>query len=365
MIDSHGHPVSDGGGPLDLASINVQLASQAQELGERRRSSPSRLSHELLAVRLAAYLGCELDELSDARAEVSADWRAYVRRLFADVNLTGVVLDPGWRLDATSAEANTFAELIGCPVRPIYRLEPLIDRLIAEGAGATEVLTAVEAAVRGAVDQGHRGFKTIIAYRTGLEVDPEATLEAAQASLDQTSGVPTRRRGKALRDLILREALGWAAELGLPFQVHTGFGDSEIRLKEANPLLLEELLLTAPGRAAQVVLIHGSYPWHEELAFLTLAHPNVYAEISEFNLYTVGTAADRLERIIDFAPTSKVLCGTDGHGHPETYWFGARVMQEAWAEVRRRWEALGARREWLDAVAADILEGNTARLYGF
>ena len=75
--------------------------------------------------------------------------------------------------------------------------------------------------------------------------------------------------------------------------------------------------------------------------------------------------AQRLEQILDFAPTARVLCGTDGHGHPETYWFGAKVLQEAWATVRRRWADQGARSGWLEAVEQDIMERNTARLYGF
>ena len=365
MIDSHGHPVSEQGGPLDLSDINVQLAATDEERRERGRSSPSRLSHELLAVRLAGYLGCDVAEVGQARAQASSDWPAYVRGLFADAGIKGVVLDPGWRLDATTAQAERFEELIGCPVRPILRLEPLIDRMVAEGALAQEVFDAVRDAVEQAPASGYRGFKTIIAYRTGLAVDPTADLERAQRSLDETAGLPPRRRGKALRDLILRSALGWAAELGLPFQIHTGFGDSEIRLSEANPLLLEELLLTPEGRAATVVLIHGAYPWHEELAFLTLARPNVYAEISEFNLYAVATVANRLEQILDFAPTARVLCGTDGHGHPETYWFGAHVLHEAWVTVRQRWERQGARRPWLEQVESDIMESNTARLYDF
>ncbi len=365
MIDSHGHPVAEGGGPLDLSSINVQLAATADERAERARSSPSRLSHEILSVRLATYLDCEVEEVGEARGRASTDWPGYVRGLFADAGIHGVVLDPGWKLEATTAQAERFSELIGCPVRPILRLEPLIDQMIQDGAGAQEVFFAVQEAVRQAPASGYRGFKTIIAYRTGLKVDPESNLERAQRSLDETRGLPPRRRGKALRDLILRSALGWAAEMGMPFQIHTGFGDSEIRLSEANPLLLEELLQTPEGSAATVVLIHGSYPWHEELAFLTLARPNVYAEISEFNLYTVGTVAQRLEQILDFAPTARVLCGTDGHGHPETYWFGAHVLREAWATVRRRWADQGARSSWLEDVERDIMERNTARLYGF
>jgi len=365
MIDSHGHPITDAGGPLDLSSINVQLVTDDESRAERARTSPSRLSHELLGVRLASYLGCEVEDVPAARAEASRDWPQYVRGLFMSANLRGLVLDPGWNLDATTAAADSFATMVGCPVRPILRLEPMVDRLIAAGAGAQEILAAVEQAMRDAPAAGYFGFKTIIAYRTGLAVEPEADLAAADLSLKATAKLDVRRRGKALRDLVLRRALGWAAELQLPVQIHTGYGDSEIRLGEANPLLLEELLRTPEGLAATIILIHGSYPWHEELAFLTLAKPNVHAELSEFNLHTVATVTDRLERVLELAPAARVLCGTDGHGAPETYWLGAILIQEAWARLRERWAGQGARQSWLAEVEAAIMEGNTARLYRF
>ena len=136
-------------------------------------------------------------------------------------------------------------------------------------------------------------------------------------------------------------------------------------MNEASPLLLEELLLTPEGSAATVVLIHGSYPWHEELAFLALVRPNVYAELSLFNIFAPATVADRLERILELVPADKVLCGTDGHSEPETFWFGALLIQEAWAKVRSSWSQQGARGTWLSQVETAILEGNTASLYNF
>ncbi|HVB54442.1 MAG TPA: amidohydrolase family protein [Candidatus Acidoferrales bacterium] len=142
-----------------------------------------------------------------------------------------------------------------------------------------------------------------------------------------------------------------------------GSGDSDIRLLEANPTLLEELLRTPEGRAATILLIHGFYPWREELAHLTLAKPNVYAELSMFNLFAAATVAARIERVLEWAPTSKVRCGTDGHGTPESFWLGALLIQEGWAVVRQRWAAQGARQDWLKKVERDILEGNTSRLY--
>jgi hypothetical protein len=366
LIDSHGHPVNATGGPLDLSQISLQLAPDAPTRAARAQAGPSRLSQELLGVRLAAYLGCEVEELSQARAAASQAWQDYVSKLFSDAGIKGLVLDAGWPGDGVvSAAQEEMAQLTGCSVRSILRLEPLVDLLITEGATASEIVSKAETAVSQAPGRGYVGLKTILAYRTGLEVDPGATLAEADSSLRDTSELPTRRRGKALRDLLCRRTLGWAAELGLPVQVHTGFGDSEIRLSEANPLLLDELLLTPEGGAATIVLIHGSYPWHEELAYLTTVRSNVYAELSEFNIFAPAQVADRLERILELAPASRVLSGTDGHGAPESYWFAAHLLTEAWTAVRQRWAASGAREAWLVGIEDAIFRANTARLYGF
>jgi predicted TIM-barrel fold metal-dependent hydrolase len=364
MIDSHCHPLTEAGGPLDLAEVSLQLAPDEQARSRRAASAPFRLSQELMGVRLAGHLGCAVEELATARERASADWPAYVSSLFRISGLRGLVLDPGWDPAASSAKSEVLAALTGCQVRTIMRLDPMVDQMIGEGATATEVLTAVERAVREAPAQGYVGLKTILAYRTGLAVDPTATLATAEESL-RDKGLPLRRRGKALRDLLTRRVLGWAAELKLPLQIHTGLGDSEIRLAEANPLLLEDLLMTPEGGAATVVLIHGSYPWHEELAYLTLVKSNLYAELSLFNIFAPATVATRLERILELAPADRVLCGTDGHGTPESFWFGALLLQEAWAKVRDSWLGQGARATWLSQVETAIFEGNTASLYHF
>jgi hypothetical protein len=365
VIDSHAHPVTGEGEPLDLGSITLEIAEDAAARDRRAEGAPGRLSQELMAVRLAAYLGCQVGELGTARAEASADWHGYVAGLFADAGIEGLVLDPGAYQGDPGPASAAMAGLTGCRVRPIMRLDPLVDQHISEGATASEILGAAESAVRQAPRQGYVGLKTILAYRTGLKVDPDATLKGAETSLQTTTELPLRRRGKALRDLICRRVLGWAAELNLPIQFHTGLGDSELRLSESNPLLLEELLLTPEGGAATVVLIHGSYPWHEELAYLALVRPNVHAELSLFNLFAPATVAERLERVLELAPASRVLCGTDGHGSPETFWFAALVLRDAWATVRRSWAARGAREAWLDGLEDAIFRANTARLYGF
>jgi uncharacterized protein len=363
LIDQHAHPFALAGGPLDVASLTLDIRTDDSADERRRRDGPQRTFQEVLTVRLAARLGCDAEELSVARAEASRDWPTYCAGLFGDGGITDLVLDTGYVAEGESHLAD-YAQLSGCGVHPIFRLEPLLDRLIEEGGGAAEAVSTIEEAMAKGAAGGSVGFKTITAYRTGLAIDPGVTLSEAEESLRREGGVPVRRRAKPLRDFVLRRALAVSAELGLPIQIHTGLGDSDIRLAESDPLLLEELLRTPEGSAATVVLIHGAYPWHEQLAFMAAVIPNVYAELSLHQLFSPLTTTDRFLRVLDLAPASKVLVGTDGHAEPELFWFGALMLREAWAAVAMRFEEAGARPGWIDGVERAIFEENARLLYG-
>jgi predicted TIM-barrel fold metal-dependent hydrolase len=242
----------------------------------------------------------------------------------------------------------------------LLRLEAVIDPLLAEGADGEHIETALAEFVQSGAGDGAAGLKTVIAYRTGLAVDPTVTREQAYRSVPGDE--PVRQRAKPLRDYLLRQTFAQCADLGVPIQIHTGFGDSDIRLAGANPLLLEDVLHTAEGAAADVVLIHASYPWHEELAYLAFTRRNVWAEFSLVNLFSPATTADRLLRLLDLAPIDRVLFGTDGHGLPETHWFAAVVLREAWLAVRERLGAV-TRTGWLDDAAQRMFSGNAREVY--
>jgi hypothetical protein len=364
MIDDHVHPFPLEFEPLDLAGFTLDVA--AGEDGDRRRVrvEPTRLVTEMLRVRLAAYLGCEPAEAVAARDRLAErDWPQYVRGLFADAETTGMLMDAGWH-GLPPGRADDFADVAGVPVWELARLEPVIDRLLAEGRGAREVVDSVDAFMEASVSHGVLGFKTVLAYRTGLAVDVGVTMERAERELaaDRAAEKPTRRSGKALRDLLFLRALERCAEHGRPMQVHTGFGDSEIRLAESNPLLLEEALRTAAGAGADVVLIHGSFPWHEQAGYLASVHPRVWTELSLCNLFSPATTADRLLRLLDIAPSAHITLGSDGHGAPETHWFGTVVLRDAWTVVSGRLRGMVSE-AWLDGARERLFETNARELY--
>jgi predicted TIM-barrel fold metal-dependent hydrolase len=366
VIDDHAHPFAAAFAPLDLAGISLDVRDSPDGTDRRRRGelAAGRLATELMITRLAAYLGCEPDEVVAVRdSRAAADWAGYVAGLFTDAGITGLLLDAPVGVPGAPGSLDTarYTTLAGVPVWELARIEPVLDELIGAGVGAGEILRAVAEFLSAAADRGAAGFKSVLAYRTGLAVDPDATLAAADRSLDPA--VPVRRRGKALRDLVFRRMLGIAADLGLPVQVHTGYGDSDIRLAESDPLLLEEVLRTPEGEAATVVLIHGSFPWHDQAAYLASVKPSLYAELSLSPLFSPAATADRLLRLLDTAPAGRLLAGTDGHGQPETHWFAAGTLTTAFDHVTAVLRDAGARPSWINRARGLMFEHNARSVY--
>lgn len=362
MIDDHAHPFPLTVEPFDPDSVTLDVAPGLAADARRRELGPGRLARELLQVRLAAHLGSPVSELAQARDEAAVDWPSYVAGLFADVGLTGMLLDPGAERFPTSQGVAPYARLAGLPMWELVRVEGLVDRLISEGLRTGEILASVDELLESAATRGAVGIKTVLAYRTGLAVDPGVSILDADRSLDDPE-TPVRHRAKAMRDLLFRHLLGRCADLRLPIQVHTGFGDSDISLAQANPLLLDEVLRTPEGAVAKVVLIHGGFPWHEQVAYLAAVRPGVWVDLSLSNLVSPATTADRLLRLLDLAPSRRLLLGSDGHGSPETHWFALGVLRDAWSVVRGRLGEV-VRASWLDDVEHDIFTENARRLYG-
>lgn len=357
LLDDHAHPFPRGADVLDLSALSLSVEASAAP--RRRHAAPSRLMLERLRCELAALLGCAPAEVEAARAQAAANWPDWVQQLFRDAGIGGMLLDGG-TAPVPADDLPEYEKLAGVPMGALLRLETVIDPLLEQGADPPAVVAAVADFVSSGAANGAAGLKTVLAYRTGLSVDPAVTQAAAYRSID--ASVPVRRRAKPLRDYILRQTFAQCADLDLPIQIHTGFGDSEIRLADAHPVLLDDVLRTPEGAAAKVVLIHAGYPWHEQLAYLTLVRENLWAELSLVNLFSPVTTADRLLRLLDLAPADRIVFGTDGHGAPETHWFAAKTLRAAWAEVRARLSGQ-ARNSWLADAERLLFHDNAVQLY--
>src|SRR5262249_5739410 len=150
-----------------------------------------------------------------------------------------------------------------------------------------------------------------------------------------------------------------------PVQFHTGFGDTDVNLLQANPLLLRPLLETRRFASVPFVLLHAAYPYVRELSYLASVYPNVYLALGLAIPHVASDLPAVVRQALTLAPTTRVLFSSDASGLPELYWLAARWGRRAVGTVLEeliRDSALGTDEAF--EVAGDILGRNAARLYG-
>ncbi|MEV6316548.1 amidohydrolase family protein [Streptomyces sp. NPDC051776] len=283
------------------------------------------------------------------------------RRLLRATGIATYLVDTGPYGDLT--HAHELAELAGASARRIVRLELLAEET-ADGARTTEpflddLAEAIRTAARTAA-----GFKSVVAYRYGLDFapgppDPAEVREAARRWLERRATA-----GRMTDPVLLRHLLWSAARTGLPLQLHTGFGDPDLTLHRADPLLLTGFVRAVRPTGCPLVLLHG-YPYHRGAAYLANVYPHVYADVGLALNHTGARAGAVLAEVLELVPFGKLLFSTDAYGLPELYVVGARLFREALAGLLDRWTASGAwSSEDAGRVAAMIGAENARRVYG-
>lgn len=139
---------------------------------------------------------------------------------------------------------------------------------------------------------GIAALKCASAYQRTIKFEPIGKQEAADLYGKHPSMLSQEQRN-AFGDYMLHHALGVAAELALPLQVHTGLA----RLSGSDPLLFESVIATHPDN--QFVLFHGGFPWVYNTAALAHNYSNVVIDINWLPLISTSAAAEALHVYID------------------------------------------------------------------
>ncbi|MES4904030.1 MULTISPECIES: amidohydrolase family protein [unclassified Streptomyces] len=287
------------------------------------------------------------------------------RRLLRAAGITEFLVDTGLPGELTGPQE--LAEAAGGAAREIVRLEHLAERVADASRTADSFLASLDTAVRGAALTA-AGFKSVAAYRYGLDLAPAPPAPAAlRAAADRwlaarAGGGPGAAR--VADPVLLRHLLWSAARTGLPLQLHTGFGDPDLRLDRCDPLLLTDFIRAVRPTGCPLILLHG-YPYHRGAAFLAAVYPHVYADVGLALTHTGARAGAVLAEVLEVAPFGKVLFSTDAHSLPELYAVGALLFREALDATLARWVRDGA---WCAADAervADLVAADNARrVYG-
>lgn len=293
------------------------------------------------------------------------------RRLLRGAGLGTLLVDTGLREVPGAGpllELPRLAEAAAAEVREVVRLETVAERVARGGVSARsyaeECARAVAEEVR---ERGAVAVKSVVAYRHGLDFDPQppAPAETARAAgewlgrRERPGAVP-----RLTHPVLLRHLLWTAVELGLPIQLHTGFGDPDLTLHRADPSLLTGFVRAVEPHGVPLVLLHG-YPYHRQAAYLAAMFPHVHADVGLALSHTGARAGAVLAEVLETVPFGKVLFSTDAYGLPELHTVGAVLFRRALAALLDGWTADGS---WsvadAERVAGLLGRGNARRLYG-
>jgi uncharacterized protein len=359
LVDHHVHGVVKG--PLDRAGFERLITESDRPVPPWMSTFDSQLG---LAIRryCAPLLGlaprASADDYLAARVQLGEE---AVNRLFLGAaGVSDYLMDTGHLGDAVT-HVDELAKLSGSRTHEVVRLESELEYVASQESTVTAVPDAfvrrLEERTAGAV-----GLKSIVAYRHGFDFDPtEPSAADVLAALDRWHASDASR---VADPVLLRWLLWTGARRGMPLQLHVGFGDPDLQLRKADPLLLTEWLRLIEPLGAQVVLLH-CYPFHREAGYLAHAFPHVSFDLGLTTMYVGARAAAVLAEGLELAPFAKVLYSSDAWGPAELHYLGASVWRRAVTSVLGGFVEQG---DWSadDAARVATLWGreNAQRLYG-
>ncbi|KAF9889851.1 hypothetical protein FE257_006941 [Aspergillus nanangensis] len=377
LIDNHAHNILSAPAATNYADHPFeQIISEAQ--GPALENALSSLPLHRAAAQLATLYQMpstsSWEELKAARDDwVSRDYAGLVRAcltgthsLLLDDLLTDRDVEPyHWHDSFTPGRT-----------KRIVRIETLAAQTAASATDFAQFRQGFHARLAAAIaDPVVVGFKSVICYRTGLNIvahEPAdaCVVEDAFLRLATTgAGSGYRVEDKPLNDWLVRYTLGQlrdakaAGGANKPLQLHTGLGDNDIDLVLSNPAYLQPVIAAFPE--VDFVLLHSAYPYTRQAGYLACVFNNVYLDLGEvFPMVSRDAQESILREALEIVPTARLIWSTDGHFFPETFYLANVQFRQALERVFVEYVHRG---DWTVAIAraavADILFHNSNRLY--
>ncbi|EPE08166.1 glutamine synthetase-like protein [Ophiostoma piceae UAMH 11346] len=339
IIDNHAHPL------LKLEAIDqhslLSIVSEAH--GDAIKGSVTSLPHQRAVQQLSVVLGCDATWES-VQAAIKGrrrdDYTAWVAKCLSGIE--AILLDDGlsnaedahvcsWHDGFTRSKCRRIVriETIAAEIISSYCVEPKKSQYTTERA-FIEVLKEFDDQIQQSLsDPNVVGFKSVICYRTGLDIPAVADTDSAQlslASIITSHSLPETRfhrlQHDGLNDLLVHrtaELIGNSpGNLKKPIQFHTGLGDNDITLTKSSPAHLQEFIRTYP--TVPIVLLHTGYPHARDAGYLATVYDNVYVDVGEvFPVVARHGQEAAVRQIFELCPWTKIMWSTDGHWFPETY----------------------------------------------
>lgn len=285
------------------------------------------------------------------------------RTFLAGSGIAHYLLETGFRGDLVH-DVSGMRDLSGARVDEVVRLETVAEELAMSGVSAE---TFPDRFVDLLAERTRRaaGLKSIIAYRFGLDFEPErpSRRDVVNEAGRWLSEVGRSGAARLTSPVILRFLIWAGLDRALPLQFHVGYGDPDLDLARCDPLKMATFLSRVSDLRVPCMLLH-TYPFHRTAGYLAQMFPHVYMDVGLGINYTGARSPAVIAESLELAPFSKVLFSSDAWGLPELHFLGAQLWRVGMAGVLGEFVELG---EWSmgDAAAAARLMGaeNAERVY--
>ena len=259
------------------------------------------------------------------------------RRLLPATGIETLVIDTGFRGDAILTP-DEMAVVAGARTFEIVRLEQVAEE-IAPATTASGFLADFRRRLAERAD-GALGFKSIIAYRFGLDFDPgrPGDAEVERAAGEWLAACERRGTVRMNHPVLLRHILWEAVDHRKPIQFHVGYGDSDIVLHRCDPTRMTAFIKATVDSGCQLLLLH-CYPFIREAGFLAQVYPHVSFDTGAAVNYTGRSSVALVRQSMELAPFGRVLFSSDAFGLPELYFGGAFLWRQAVARILDEWVA--------------------------
>jgi hypothetical protein len=283
------------------------------------------------------------------------------RRLLRSSGTATYLVETGYLGDAVLTPG-AHADIARADAREVVRLETVAEELLASVDSARAFVGGYPSALadrsRSAV-----GTKSIVAYRAGFDIDPERPGDDEVVGAVERHLRSANERRRVDDPVLLRYLLWCGVDRGLPLQVHSGYGDPDLDLHRANPLLLMPWLRLVEPTGVPVMLLHN-YPYHREAGYLAQMFDNVYFDVGLGLNYVGSQSPQVIAESLEVAPFTKQLYSSDAWGPSELHFLGALLWRRGMGRVVGQWVLDG---EWSPDDAERVLHlighENARRVY--
>ncbi len=374
VIDDHCHP-------YDPAKAVLEAPLLAREFFHGRGDIPNQkaprgwgateeLSYHLQHMGIVGTMVCQLSRIFDCPAELetvadernrrtAADFAAYARLLYQDAGIVGTVLDTGL------PKNDPLLELIPGTKLRLFQFEPPLRATLLKAESYPELLLDFQERLEHSIKRdGFIGVKVHLAEQVGFGVMPvweqEATSIFPQAKAGNTDAF------KKLYTAVLTATIIQCRELAVPVHLHSGFtgGMWDGPIHNADPFLLAPFLSQTEFLKTKIVLLHAGYPWTKQAGQLAHTFPHLWVDMSQITPWASLRLVECYRDVMAWAPLSKVMIGSGGHGSPEIAWLAALTAKIALTEVLGDAIRLGLMAsQRAEETARMILHDNARRLY--